>query len=109
MLTLNETLQQAGEETCIRFTWVWYAPFSAISVFLIKKADAKLLIPWQSNLLIWAIKTVSPTVMEIKILKHWQRLKVHRMPLQRYLGKQKIELLKRKVKSATGIQLKLLL
>ena len=44
--------------------------------------------------------------MGIEILEHWQRLKVHGMPLERYLGEGKMELLKREVESATGIQLK---
>lgn len=39
-------------------------------------------------------------------LQHWQRLKVHSMPLSRYLGKGKIELLKREVESSTRIKLK---
>ena len=44
----------------------------------------------------------------VEILEHWQRLKVHGMSLDRYLGDGKIELLRRKVKSSTGIKLKAL-
>lgn len=42
----------------------------------------------------------------VEVLEHWQRLKIHRMPLERYLGEGKMELLKREVESATEIQLK---
>ena len=44
--------------------------------------------------------------MGIEILEHWQRFKVHGMPLERYLGEGKMELLKIEVESAMGIQLK---
>ena len=45
----------------------------------------------------------------MEILEHWQRLKVHRMSFEKYLGEGSMELLKRKVESSTGIQLKSLL
>ena len=106
MLALNEALQQVGEETYIRFTRVRYAPSGAISALLTEKADAGQLIPRRSNVLIRAVKAVDSAVVGIEVLEHWQRLKVHGMPLERYLGKGKMELLRREVESATGIQLK---
>ena len=106
MLALNEALQKAGEESHIRFCRVKYAPSGAISALLNEKADAGLLIPRKSNLLIRAVKSVDPQVSGVEVPEHWQRLKVHGMPLERYLGEGKMELLKREVESATGIQLK---
>ena len=44
--------------------------------------------------------------MGVEILEQWQRLKVHGMSLERYLGSGKMELLKREVESSTGIPLK---
>lgn len=44
----------------------------------------------------------------MEIWEHWQRLKVHGMPLEVYLGEGKMELLEREVESATGIQFKAL-
>ena len=108
MLALNEALQQAGVETYIRFSRVRYAPSGAISALHTEKADAGQLIPQRSNLLIRAAKSVDPAVVGVEILEHWQRLKVHGMPLERYLGEGKMGLLKREVESATGIQLKTL-
>lgn len=35
-----------------------------------EKANAKLLIPWLSNILIWAAKTVDVVIVEVKVLKH---------------------------------------
>lgn len=46
--------------------------------------------------------------MGIEVLENLQRLKVHGMPLERYLGEGKMELLKKEVESATGIELKTL-
>ena len=108
MLALNEALQKAGEGLDTRFARVKYAPSGAISALLTEKANAGLLIPRLSNLLIRAAKTVDPAVVGVEILEHWQRLKVHGMPLERYLGEGKMELLKREVESSTGIQLKTL-
>ena len=108
MLALNEALQQAGEMVDLRFTRVRYAPSGAISALLSEKADAGQLIPRRSNLLIRAVKAVDPAVVGIEILEHWQRLKVHGMPLERYLGEGKMEVLKREVESATGIELRAL-
>ena len=59
-------------------------------------------------MLIRAAKTVDPAVAGVEILEHWQRLKVHGMSLERYLGEGNMELLKREVESSTGIQLKAL-
>ena len=42
------------------------------------------------------------------MLEHWQRLKIHKMSLEKYLGEGKMKLLQRKVESSTGIQLKTL-
>lgn len=45
-------------------------------------------------------------VVGVEVLEHWQRLKVHGMSLERYLGAGKMELLKREVESSTVIKLK---
>ena len=90
MPALKEALQQAGVETSIRFNQVRYTSSGAISAFFSKKADAGQLIPRQSNMLIRAVKAVDPAVVGIEILEHWQRLKVHGMPLERYLGEGKM-------------------
>lgn len=106
MLALNESLQKAGVDPKVRFSRVRYAPSGSISALLLEKADATMLLPQRSNLLIRAAKTVDDAVVGVEILEQWQRLKVHGMALDRYLGSGKLELLKREVESSTGIQLK---
>ncbi len=71
-----------------------------------EKANAGSIVPWLSNVLIRAAKTVDQAIVGVEILEHWQRLKVHRMSLERYLGEGSMDLLKREVESSTGIQLK---
>ena len=106
MLALNEALQKAGERLDTQFSRVRYALSGAISALFAEKGNAGLLIPRLLNLLIRAAKTVDPTVVEVEVLEHWQRLKVHGMSLERYLGAGKMELLKREVESSTEIELK---
>lgn len=75
----------------------------------IEKATSGLLIPRLSNVLIRAAKTVNAAIIGVEILEHWQRLKVHGMSLERYLGEKEMELLKREVEPLTRIQLSALL
>ena len=105
MLALNEALQKAGIETKIRFSRVRYTSSGSISALLTKKADTTMLIPSKSNPLIRAAKSVDDAVVGLEVLEQLQRLKVHGMPLDRYVGLGKMELLKREVESSTGVLL----
>ncbi len=106
MLALNEALQKAGVEAKIRVSRVRYAPSGSISALLTEKANATMLVPSRSNLLIRAAKSVDEAVVGVEVLEQWQCLKVHGMLLERYLEPGKMELLKREVESLTGIPLK---
>ncbi len=106
MLALNEALQKAGEPATVRFSRIGYSQSGAISTLLTEKADAKELLETRRNILIRVAKTVDAAVIGAEALEHWQRLKVHGMPLGRYLGEGKMELLRREVESSTGVQLK---
>ena len=106
MLGLNEALQKAGVDSKVRFCRVRYAPSGSISALLTEKADVTMLLPQQSNMLIRAAKAVDDAVVGVEILEQWQRFKVLGMPLERYLGPGKLEILRREVESSTGILLK---
>ena len=106
MLALNEALQKAGVKSKVRFSRVRYASSGSISVLLTEIADVVMLLPKQSNLLIRAAKAVDDAIVGVEVLEQWQRVKVHGMSLERYLGPGKMELLKREVESSTGIPLK---
>ena len=79
-----------------------------MSALFTKKANAGSKIPQLSNVLIRVAKTMDVAIIGVEILEHWQRLKVHRMSQERYLGEGSMELLKQEVEFSTGIQLKVL-
>lgn len=106
MLVLNEALQKAGEPASVRFGRVEYSQSGAISALLTEKANASVLLKTRMNILIRAPKTIEPAVKRAKVLEHWKRLKVHGMPLEKYLGEGKMELFKRGIESSTCIELK---
>lgn len=106
MLALNGALQKAGVGTKVGFCRIRYAPSGSVSALLTKQAGAAMLLPQYSNLLIRAAKSVDQAVLGVEVLEHWQRLKVHGMSLDGYLGPGKLELVKREVESSTGISLK---
>lgn len=106
MLVLNEALQKAGEPAKVQFGRIGYSQSGTISALLTEKADAKELLEMRRNILIQAAKTVDVAVIEAEALEHWQWLKMHGIPIGKYLSERKMELLKKKVKPSTGIQLK---
>ena len=108
MLVLNEALQQANIPPYIRFSKVGYSQSGAISGLLTEKSNAEELLAEYSTTLIRAAKSVDEGVIGVEILERWHRLKVHGMPLVRYLGEGKMELLCREIESSTGIKLKTL-
>ena len=83
MLTLNKAQIKTGEELYVRFCHIKYLPSGAISALLNKKANTRLLIPWNLCLIIQVVKLVDPKVVGVKVLKYWQQLKVYGMPLKR--------------------------
>ncbi len=76
------------------------------SALLIEKSSTNNLIKEHSNLLIRAARPIDEAVIEMDALERWQQLKVHRMPLARYLREEKMKLLCCKIESSTGIKLK---
>ncbi len=90
----------------IRLSKVGYSQSGAISGLLTEKSNTEDLLRDHSTVLIRAAKSVDEGVIEVEALERWHRLKVHGMPLMRYLGEGKMELLCRKIKSSPGIRLK---
>ena len=106
MLVLNKTLQQANLPSHIRFCEVSYSQSGAISGLLTKRSNAEEVLKDYSTTLIRTAKSVDEGVIRIEALERWHRLKVHGMPLMRYLREGKIELLCREIESTTRIILK---
>lgn len=106
ILVLNKVFKKVRKRVKTCFSSVKYTSSEVISVLLTEKTNARLLISWLLNTLIQAAKTINTTIVGIKILKHWQSLKVYGILLNKYLGVVKMKLLKQEIKSAIGIQLK---
>ena len=106
MLVLNETLQRLNLPAYVRFSKVGYSQSGAISGLLTEKSNAEDLLRDHATTLIRAAKSVDEGVIGVEALERWHRLKVHGMPLMRYLGEGKMELLYREIESSTGIKLK---
>lgn len=105
---LNKALQKAEISTYTQFNWVRYLQFGAISNLYTEKSSIEQLVSNHSNMLISVTKTVDLGVIGVEAIERWQKIKVHEMSLTRYLGKRKIEVLCCKIKSSTGIQLKMI-
>ena len=58
----------------------------AIFALLSEKSSMEQLISIYSNIFIKDTKTIDVRVIGVKVLKYWQRLKVHRMLLEKYLN-----------------------
>ena len=93
MLVLNESLQKTGVPSYIRFIRVGYSQSGAISGLLTERSNAEDLIKQHSNTLIRAAKLVDEGVIGVEALERWHRLKVHPMPLLRYFGEGRMEIL----------------
>lgn len=101
MLVLNEALQRANLPAYVRFSKVGYSRSGAISGLLTEKSNAEDLLRDYSTLLIRTAKSVNGGVIGVETLERWHRLEVHGMPLMRYLGEGKMELLCREIESST--------
>ena len=106
MLVLNEALQRANVPAYVRFIKVGYSQSGAILGLLTEKSNAEELLGEYSTTLIRAAKSVDEGVVGVEKLERWHRLKVHGMPLMRYLGEGKMELLCREIESSIVIKLK---
>lgn len=94
MVALNQVLQKAGQE--MGLCRVKNSSSGAMSALFIKKANARSIILWLSNIFIWVAKTVDKVIIWVAILKYQQYLEVYEMSIKKYLGEERIRLSKRK-------------
>ena len=74
-----------------------YSKRGAISVFLSERSNAEELITRHRDRLIKAIRTVDAMVTGVEIVTKWHKVKLAGIPLDRYLHKKGMELLKREI------------
>lgn len=79
----------------------------AIFAYFTEKSNVENIVIDYSNMLIKAAKSLDRNITGIEAFKRWQKLKMYKMFLEKYLRKEKIELFHQKIKLSMGIQLKL--
>jgi hypothetical protein len=84
-LTLNRALARKDLPIFVRVVNAGYTEIGAISVLLKKGALGTMVIPHYRDTVMAAICQADPAVVSIKLPKQWYQVKVHGVPLRRYL------------------------
>jgi hypothetical protein len=85
ILALNRVLARKGLPVFVRAIDAGYTETGAISVLLEKGALGTMVIPYYRDTLMAAICQADPTVVSVELSEQWHRVKVHGVPLRRYL------------------------
>jgi hypothetical protein len=64
-----------------------------------------MLVPSYSDLLVTIARTIDSEVLGISLAKQWQRLRVHRVQLNRYLALKGLSLLQKEIETTQGLSL----
>ncbi|RHZ51556.1 uncharacterized protein CDV56_101122 [Aspergillus thermomutatus] len=86
ILAVNRRLASEGFPGFIRAVDAGYSNTGAISVLLEKKALGSMLLPNHQDLLVAAIRQADPAVISVELPEQWYRIKVHGVPIRRYLS-----------------------
>ena len=85
ILALNRVLARKGLPIFVRVVDAGYTETGAISVLLEKGALGTMVIPYYRDALMAAICPADPAVVSVELPEQWYRVKVHGVPLRRYL------------------------
>jgi hypothetical protein len=85
ILALNRVLARKGLPVFVRVIDAGYTATGAISALLEKGALGTMVIPYYRDALIAAICQADPAVVSVELSEQWHRVKVHGIPLRRYL------------------------
>jgi hypothetical protein len=85
ILALNRVLARKGLPVFVRIIDAGYTATGAISALLEKGALGTMVIPYYRDALIAAICQADPAVVSVELSEQWHRVKVHGVPLRRYL------------------------
>jgi hypothetical protein len=85
ILALNRVLARKGLPVFVRIIDAGYTTTGAISALLEKGALGTMVIPHYRDALIAAICQADPAVVSVELSEQWHRVKVHGVPLRRYL------------------------
>jgi hypothetical protein len=85
ILALNRVLARNGLPVFVRVIDASYTATGAISALLEKGALGTMVIPYYRDALLAAICQADPAVVSVELSEQWHRVKVHGVPLRRYL------------------------
>ncbi|KAI7974128.1 hypothetical protein EIK77_002993 [Talaromyces pinophilus] len=86
VLGLNQALSNAGMPNFVRAVNAGYAASGHLTVLLQEEAPSNVLVPAYNDMLITAVRRCDPAVISVEISEQWQRVKVHGVPVQRYMS-----------------------
>ena len=107
LLVLNRALDRAGLPIFIRAVDSGYAASGHLTVLMEKGTPSNMLVPAYSDMLLAAIRERDPAVVSVEISEQWQRVKVHSVPIKRYMNSMHgLELAREEIELGTPIKLK---
>jgi hypothetical protein len=86
VLGLNRALSNGGMPNFVRAVNAGYAASGHLTVLLQEGAPSSVLVPAYNDTLITAVRKCDPAVISVEISEQWQRVKVHGVPIQRYMN-----------------------
>ena len=86
VLGLNRALSNAGMPNFVRAVNAGYAASGHLTVLLQEGAPSNVLVPAYNDMLITTVRRCDPEVISVEISEQWQRIKVHGVPVHRYMN-----------------------
>ena len=86
VLGLNRALSNAGMPNFVRAVNAGYAASGHLTVLLQEGTPSNVLVPAYNDMLITAVRRCDPAVISVEISEQWQRIKVHGVPVHRYIN-----------------------
>jgi hypothetical protein len=104
ILEINRALANAGFPSFMRVVDTGYTNTGAISILLEKGSTGSILLSYR-DLLVTAVRQADPTVVSMELPEQWYRLKIHGVPVKRYLSCG-LSLAREEIELGTAFQLK---
>ncbi len=107
LLEINRALEKAGLPGFIRAVDSGYAASGHLTVLLKEGAPSSMLVPVYNDMLIATVRRVDSAVILVESSEQWQRVKVHGVPVQRYMNSANgLELAREEIELETDLRLK---
>jgi hypothetical protein len=85
ILAINRALAKKGFPSFVRAVDAGYTKSGALSVLLERGSLGSMLVPYYRDLLVATCRQVDSSVIAVELPEQWYRIKVHGVPMRRYL------------------------